>query len=150
MKTINLKDYYYWYTQDEYIDVSDEVAEELLADKRYQKNNERQMYRYNAHYTLDANNGIESSAIIDYDNSPERIIENSERFCDLCRALNSLPEVQGRRVEAHYILGKSQTEIAESEGVCISSVNESITRGLKAMKKYLKNNGSVPESTPDF
>ena len=27
MTTINLKDFYYWYTQDQLIEVSDEVAE---------------------------------------------------------------------------------------------------------------------------
>ena len=29
MTTINLKDFYYWYTQDQFIEVSDEVAEGL-------------------------------------------------------------------------------------------------------------------------
>ena len=29
MTTINLKDFYYWYTQDQFIEVSDEVAEVL-------------------------------------------------------------------------------------------------------------------------
>ena len=33
MTTINLKDFYSWYTHDEYIEVPDEVAEELKADK---------------------------------------------------------------------------------------------------------------------
>ena len=33
MTTINLKDFYAWYTHDEYIEVSDEVAAELKADK---------------------------------------------------------------------------------------------------------------------
>ena len=35
MTTINLKDFYSWYTHDEYIEVSDEVAAELRADKLY-------------------------------------------------------------------------------------------------------------------
>ena len=34
MTTINLKDFYPWYTLDEYIELSDEVAEELMASKR--------------------------------------------------------------------------------------------------------------------
>ena len=33
MTTINLKDFYPWYTHDEYIEVPDEVAAELKADK---------------------------------------------------------------------------------------------------------------------
>ena len=32
MTTINLKDFYYWYTQDQLIEVSDEVAEVFKAD----------------------------------------------------------------------------------------------------------------------
>ncbi len=63
----------------------------------------------------------------------------TEQHCALCRALNSLPELQGRRIEAHFILGKSRKEIAKSEGVTESSVNECIVRGLKAMKIFIKN-----------
>ncbi len=62
-----------------------------------------------------------------------------ERYCRLCRALNSLPEIQGRRVEAYYILGKSRKEIANAEGVSESAVNAAIEKRLLAMKKYLKN-----------
>ena len=36
MTTINLKDFYSWYTHDDYIEVSDEVAAELRADKLYE------------------------------------------------------------------------------------------------------------------
>ena len=31
MTTINLKDFYYWYSQDQLIEVSDELAEVFLA-----------------------------------------------------------------------------------------------------------------------
>lgn len=37
MTTINLKDLYYWYTQDQLIEVSDEVAEVFKADARYER-----------------------------------------------------------------------------------------------------------------
>ena len=33
MTTINLKDFYSWHTHDEYIEVSDEVAAELRAER---------------------------------------------------------------------------------------------------------------------
>ena len=36
MTTINLKDFYYWHTQDQFIEVSDEVAAVFLADARYE------------------------------------------------------------------------------------------------------------------
>ena len=41
MTTINLKDFYYWYTQDQLIEVSDEVAEVFKADARYEMANQR-------------------------------------------------------------------------------------------------------------
>ena len=34
MTIINLRDFYYWYTQDEYMEVSDDVAEALRASVR--------------------------------------------------------------------------------------------------------------------
>ena len=137
MKTINLRDFYPWYTSDEFVEVSDEIADELFADKRYQKAHRRRVYRNKAQYSLDAGDGIENEAC--YINlSPHEIHERQIMRCRLCRALNSLPETQGRRVDAHYILGMSQKDIAEAEGVTESAVNDAIRRGLRGMKKYLK------------
>ena len=36
MMIINLKDFYPWYTHDEYIEVSEEVADELRASRLYE------------------------------------------------------------------------------------------------------------------
>ena len=134
-KTVNLRDYYPWYTQDEFVEVSDEIAAELHAGRMYQKHNEQRVRRNLAFYSLDANDGIEASALVCNDDNPERIFAMMENHCRICRALNSLPEIQGRRVEARYLLGKSIQEIAKGEGVSESSVKESIDRGLKAMRK---------------
>ncbi len=43
MTTINLKDFYYWYTQDQLIEVSDEVAEVFKADARYEMAYQRRL-----------------------------------------------------------------------------------------------------------
>ena len=140
LTTINLREFYPWLTQDEFVDVSDEVAAELLADKRYERAYQRRAFYNKAHYSLDAEDGIESSAITNNTDSPEEVFEMMEQHCRLCCALNSLPELQGRRIEAHFILGKSRREIAEAEGVSESSVNESIDRGLRAMRKIFSEN----------
>ncbi|MCL2566408.1 MAG: sigma-70 family RNA polymerase sigma factor [Defluviitaleaceae bacterium] len=140
MAAINLKDFYPWYTHDEFIEVSEETAEELFVDKRYQKSHEQRIRRNMAFYSLDAQDGIEASAIISHTDNPEYIFTMMEKHCRLCQALNSLPEVQGRRIDARYLQGKSIQDIAVSEGVSESSVKESIDRGLKAMKKYFSNN----------
>ena len=69
MTMINLRDFFYWYKVDEYIEVSDEVAEELRADKDYEINHWRRMKRNKANCSLDADDGIEHS-ICEFEPSP--------------------------------------------------------------------------------
>lgn len=138
MTTINLKKYYPWYKHDEYIDVSDEVAAELEADKQYEASYQRQLFRNKAHYSLDCDDGIEYTACL-ANPTPQELIERMELFYYLWNALNSLPEIQGRRVEACVILGLAYREQAVLESVSKTSVRESVLRGLDAMKIYLRN-----------
>ena len=139
MTTINLKDFYSWHTHDEYIEVSDEVAAELRADKLYEAAYQRRIIRNKAQYSLDCDDGIEYSACLS-EPTPQELLERMDRFCHLWNALNSLPEIQGRRVDAHLILGKSYREIARDEGVDKSAVRSSVLCGIEAMKKYLRKN----------
>lgn len=74
-------------------------------------------------------------ALSGYEPTPQELLERMELFIRLWNALNSLPEIQGRRIDAHIILGKSIKEIAEAEGVHEESVRQSIKRGLERMKK---------------
>ena len=134
MTTINLKDFYPWYTHDEYIEVSDEVAEELIASRRREAAHAERV-RYNkAFYSLDCDDGIEYSACL-HEPSPQELMDRKELFFRLWNALNSLPEIQGRRIDAHIILGISIKAIAEADGVHEESVRQSIKRGLERMKK---------------
>ena len=132
MTTINLKDFYPWYTQDEYTEVSDEVAEELRANKRYEAAYRRRVTRNKAQYSLDCDDGIKYS--------PEELVLRAERFFYLWNALNTLPEMQGHRVEACVIADKSYAEVGRAEGVHSGSVRGSVLRGLESMKEYLKEN----------
>ena len=139
MTTINLKDFYYWYIVDELVEVPDEVAEALLAGKRAEAAHAERV-RYNkAYYSLDCDDGIEYSACV-HEPSPQELLDRKELFFRLWNALNSLPEVQGRRVDAHLILGKSYRQIAREEGVDKSAVRCSVESGVKRMKKYLRKN----------
>ena len=137
MITINLKDYYFWYTADEYIEVSDEVAAELRADKLYEAAYQRRVIRNKAQYSLDCDDGIEYSACLS-EPTPQDLLERMERFYYLWNALNMLPETQGRRVDAHVILGKSYREIALEENVDKSAVRKSVEAGLQNMRNFLR------------
>lgn len=138
MTIINLRDFYYWYTQDEYMEVSDDVAEALRASVRYEAAYQRRLSRHKAQYSLDCEDGIEYSACL-HKPTPDEVLELKERFCRLWNALNSLPPAQGRRVDACVILGKSFSEVALAEGVDESAVRRAVERGLENMKKFLKN-----------
>jgi len=150
MAQINLRDFYPFYTHDEIAEVPDEVAAELRADMRYEKHHKQNIRRYKAFYSLDAEDGIETSASVCHSDNPEVIVLCMERHCELCRALSSLPEVQGRRIETHYLLGRSIAEISEAEGTGERNVRKSISRGLAAMKNYLLNSQKQGTETCDF
>ena len=139
MTTINLREFYPWYIKDEFIEVTEEVAEELWAGKRSEAAHQRRVTRNRAQYSLDCDDGIEYSACL-HEPTPQELLDRAELFYHLWNALNTLPEIQGRRVDAHIILGMSYREIARAEGVNWSSVRESIRGGLAAMRKYLKEN----------
>ena len=139
MTTINLKDFYYWYTQDQFIEVTEEVAEALRASIRYEAAYQRRLTRHKAQYSLDCEDGIEYSACL-HEPTPQELLERMELFIRLWNALNSLPEIQGRRVDAHLILGKSYRQIAREEGVDKSAVRCSVKCGIERMKKYLRKN----------
>ena len=138
MTTINLRELYPWYTEDTFIEVSDEVAAFLEEDKRLQINYAQYIRDNRAFYSLDAGDGIEQTALFQA-MSPCEIYERKMTMEQLYAALDALPDKQGRRLYAHYILGVPQTEIARAEGVGLTAVNNSIERGLRNMEKMLKN-----------
>ena len=142
MQTINLKQYYPFCTEDTFVEVSDEIVEAFLLDKRAEAARERKMYRYKAFYSLDCNDGIENAAIGWAQPSPEDIlVEREERAAHL-RLLAALPEAlahatptQARRIRAYYIAGINQPKIARMEGVHSSKVSVAIRRGLRNMRR---------------
>ena len=115
-------------------DYVDEVAAELMADKRFEFNCWRQAKRNKANYSLDAEDGIENS-ICEFEPSPEEFLARAVTIQRLCCALNHLPPSQGRRIDAHFLLGLSVEEIAQAEGVSCRAVQISIDRGLEKMRK---------------
>ena len=138
MKKINLRDLYPFHHNDLFVEVSDEVAAALAEAERMERNYIRRVYWNKAYFSLDAGDGIEHEALF-VALSPCELYERKVTAQELRTALNDLPDTQGRRVYAHYILGLSKTEIARVEGVAKSRVSESIERGLRNMEKFLKN-----------
>ena len=137
MTTINLRELYPWYTEDAFIEVSDEVAAFLEEDKRLQINYAQYIRDNRAFYSLDAGDGIEADAL-NLPEQPDEALERMELERLLKEALAQLTPSQRRRLFASVLNDESNQRIAKRESVDESAVRRSIQRGLAALKKILK------------
>lgn len=137
MAKINLRDFYPFYNSDFFVEISDEIEDALLEAERLEKNYTRRRFYNKAHYSLDAGDGIEKD-ILFVSLSPCEIYERKITAEQLHSAIASLPDKQGKRIYAHYILDMSKSDIARTENISEKAVRESIERGLKNMEKFLK------------
>ena len=143
MQTINLKQYYPFCKEDIFVEVSDEIVEAFLLDKRAEAARDRKMFRYKAFYSLDCNDGIENAAIgwaqpspEDYLIEKEELAEYEELIRRLYEAISSLPPMQARRVHARYMLGMKVKDIAAMEGITPSQAGKSIHAALRRLRRY--------------
>lgn len=137
MPTINLRKYYPFLTEDHLVEVSNEVAEAFLLAKRQEDNYHHRAWYHKAYYSLDCNDGIENS-ILHTEPSPEEILMQKVSMQQLYEALDHLPQIQARRVYAHYILGMKKVDIARAEGVNSSGVCDSVRKGVRNLKRYFE------------
>jgi RNA polymerase sigma-70 factor (ECF subfamily) len=137
-KTINLSEIYPSHPQDEFVPQTVEVTEEVLAEVEAANNFDDSMRRSNRRngvYSLDADDGIESSAFEIHSLDPVVILETAKQHGQVYCALHSLPETQQRRLWEHCVKGINQDVIAEAEGVSPAAVSKSIKKAKEAMKK---------------
>lgn len=130
MKTINMRDYYPYYTSDYFVDVPDEVAAAMHDFELREAAYRLRTYRHKAYYSLDRGDGIEHD-IIFLSLSPGEIYERKVTMEQLHAAIASLPDKQAKRIYAHYFLGMSKAQIARAEGLTVTAVKDAILRGLK-------------------
>ena len=148
MPIINLRKHYYpLVTQDTFIEVSDEVAEALLALRRDEERIRSRIRYHKAYYSLDANNGMETYAINIDANSPEDILMQKEGEAyqalmmeRLEKAFATLTPTQARRIRARFLEKKKFREIAAAEGISPGQVNISVRGAIKKMRKFFRKN----------
>lgn len=140
MKTIDLRDYYpelYEYSYK--VNVPDAVYMTLQESVRKENAYLRQILRYNAYYSLDRDDGIEKAMLnkpVSLQDAYEQEMMREQLYC----AIRTLPEKQAMRIYAHFYMGMSVTEIARAERVSKSRISESISKGLRKLKRVLKEN----------
>ena len=114
MKKVNLRELYPdIYKTDVFIEVSSEVQEVFLTDKRAEAARQRQMYNYKAYYSLDCDNGIEKQVVYQPP-TPEMLMEEKQLREQLYSAVMALPEKQAKRIYARFYLGMTVKEIAKT------------------------------------
>lgn len=138
MAKINMRDYYPFYEHDEYVEVSEEVAEEMAQWERDERSQRRKKYRYHAYYSLNWGDEI-SRQVIFHAVAPDEYYEKSVTHEQLQAALTTLSPKQRQRIYAHFVFGFSKAQIARTEGVNHRAVGLSIQRGLCKLEHHLKN-----------
>ena len=139
MAIINMRDYYPVDIPDFFVEVTDEVADQLKQFNRKDHADHERRRVHKAYYSLDADDGIEKDIVL-LVLSPEEVYERKLSNQELYAAINSLPEKQAKRLYAHFFLDMSIAQIARIEGVGKSRVSHSINQALKNIEKLLKSN----------
>ena len=135
---VNLRELYPdIYQKDVHVDIPNEIMEVISAAQRADIAYERQMYRYNAHYSLDIQDGLEHETLC-FSLTPEAVVEQRQQREWLLCAVMSLPPAQARRLYARFYLGMSVAEIAEAEGVGRVRISSSIRRGIQRLVVILE------------
>ena len=124
LKTINLRDYYLHYKEDEFYEVPDAIADLLREFERKEKNYIRKIKRYRAYFSLDVGDKIESETLLSQ-NDPADILELRMLFEIAYQSLDMLTRKQGLRVYKYLFLGMSIEEISEEEERSTTSVKNS-------------------------
>ena len=149
MTTINLRELYPWYTEDTFMEVPDEIAAFLDADRRLQINYAQYIRDNKAFYSLDAGDGIEAEAL-NLPEQPDEVLERMELERLLQEALAQLTPAQRRRVLAHFVEGRSQLEIAASEGVVKAQFRKRFHADGKISGIFSKSFANTPNFCPFF
>lgn len=139
MTAINLREYYPEYYKSDYIvEVPDEVAAAMLEYDRLEASYRRRVFYHDAHYSLDCGDGIEHE-VLSLSPSLWEIYEHKVTMEQLHAALATLPDKQADRIYAHYMHGLPMTILAKNEGISVEAISASIQRGLRNLRKILKN-----------
>lgn len=147
MPIVNLRKHYYpLVKEDSFLEVSEAVAEELLALRRYEERIRSRVRYHKAYYSLDISDGVENHALNIESVSPEDALiqKEDEAYIKLMmerleEALSTLTPVQARRIRARFLEKKKFREIAEAEGITTSQAGDSIRRSITKLRKYFHN-----------
>ena len=137
MKVINLRDIYPHYTQDCFVEVTDEVADLFSEFDHKEAAYRLRTYRHKAYYSLDRNDGIEHEALF-VALSPHELYERKVTMQELHAAISRLPDKQAKRIYAHFILGMTKRILPGQKASMKKSCGSPLSAVCGAWKKSEK------------
>lgn len=115
------------------IEVEEEWVNVLKVQDKLDYNVDHRETRRHCSFDLYNREGNEVASDANVENEFFRA-EDNKKLYDAISQLNSRQQCL---IEAHYLRGRSQTEIAEEEGISPQAVHQTIERALKKLKKIL-------------
>jgi len=140
MPQINLRDLYPYYKSDCFIDIPDEILDELEDCNLEEETYQRYMRYHKARTSLDKPNRKTESQIVDKPPMPHEIFDEKLTIVLLHQAIAQLPDKHAKRIYAYFFLRMSKKEIAKAEKVTPQTVRRSINEGICLIRKYLQKN----------
>ena len=99
-----------------------------------------QMHKFERHIEhSELYEGTLNERAVDKPISLEDIVENTIINEEIRKAIDSLSEIQKRRIKLYYFEGLTQQEIANKEGASLRAVQYTLNSAMNELKKILKN-----------
>lgn len=130
-----LKDFYeYNCTEQQTVEVSDEILQLLQEFKREDKRQEMWNYRHRTPFSIEVIEDYIADETVDIDGGYIRRIDEEL----LCRAVGKLNPINFRRLRMYFFEVKTMAQIAEIENVSHIAVSKSIKRALLQLRKEME------------
>ena len=118
------------------VEISDIIKDTLIKERLIEKRQQNEFDRHIEHSEIYENKL--PARVLDKPISIEDEFANKLLNKELKNAINSLSELQKRRIQMYYFENKTLKEIAEIEGCAIMSVKDSLDLAINNLEKKLK------------
>ena len=118
------------------IEVSPEIFK-VFDDSELRDLSEMNEYDNHIEHSEICENTMYKRKVDEEETLEDQIIRKSS-YEDLMKAINTLPEIQKRRIKKYYFEDKTLCEIAKEENTTHQAISKSLSNAVEKLKKYLK------------
>lgn len=119
-----------------FVYLTNEQGEAIRTYRKNEHKHEMRQLRRGDKYAYEDSTSEEHHRELIADDLFELVVASLERE-QIRDAINTLTDVQKRRVYLYFFEGMTEREIAQKEGVCHKAVEKSLTASLEKIKKFL-------------